>query len=147
MAAASFAGDRAGRARHAGNAELGRRRFGRDLIAHEPDVLRLGADEKDVMVGENLREPRVLGEKSIARMQGFGAGDFASPELRGDVEIGIARGRRPDANRFVGEFHVHRMGVGGRMNRHGRDAELLGDYDYDYEPLKRPRPCLREEVS
>ena len=32
-------------------------------------MLGLGADEDDVMFGENLREPRVLGEKSIARMQ------------------------------------------------------------------------------
>src|ERR1700730_1540699 len=125
-----IAGDRAGRARHAGDAVPGRRRSGLDLIAHEPDVRRLGADENDVMVGEDLREPRVLGEKSIARMQGFGAGDFASPEKRGDVEIGITRGGRPDTYRFVGEFHVHRMGVGRRMNRHCRDAELLGRAQY-----------------
>ena len=58
-----IAGDCAGRARHAGNAEPERRRFGLDLIAHEPDMLRLRPDESDVMVGKNLRESRILGRE------------------------------------------------------------------------------------
>src|SRR5208283_5376644 len=121
-----IAGDCAGRARHAGNAEPDRRRFRFDLIAHEPDMLRLRPDESDVMVRKNLRESRILREEPIARMQGLGAGDFTGREKGWNVQIGIARGRRPDAHRFVGELYMHRVSVGCRMNSHGRDSEFLG---------------------
>src|SRR5450631_961202 len=119
-------GDCPRRAWDARNSEPERRRFGRDLIAHEPDVFRLRADEGNVMVRENLGEPRILGKESIAWMQGFGAGDFAGGKKGWNVQIGIPGGGRPDAHRFIGELHMHRMGVGRRVNRHGRDAELLG---------------------
>ncbi len=112
-------------ARHAGNAEAPRRRLGLDLVAHQPDVLRLGADEGDVMLFENLGEARVLGQEPIARMYSVGAGDFAGGQQRGNVEIGIARRGRADADGLVGELHVHGVGVGGRVHGDRRDAELL----------------------
>ena len=77
------------------------------------------------MVGEDLGESRVFGQEAVARMHGVGAGDLAGREQRGDVEIGILRGRRPDADAFVGQPHMHRVGVGGGMHGHGLDAELL----------------------
>ena len=74
---------------------------------------------------EDFGEARVLGEEAVARMHRVGAGDLAGGEQRRDVEIAVARRRRADAHALVGEPHMHRVGVGGRMHRDGRDAELL----------------------
>ena len=90
-----------------------------------PDMLGLGADEGDAVLVENFGETGVLGQKAVARMHGVGAGDLAGREQGGHVEIGIARRRRPDADAFVGELDVHRLLVGGRIDRDGRDAQLL----------------------
>ena len=59
-------------------------------------------------------------------MDRVGAGDLAGREQGGDVEIALARRRRADADALVGEPHMHGIGIGGRMDRDGGDAELLG---------------------
>ena len=58
-------------------------------------------------------------------MHRVGAGDLAGGEQRRNVEIAVLGGRRADAHALVGEPHMHGVGVGGRMHRDGRDAELL----------------------
>ena len=121
-----FARDRPVGARHAGNAEPPCRRLGFDLVAHQADMLGLRADEGDVVLVENLGEARVLREETIARMHGVRAGDLAGGEQGGNIEIGIARGRRPDADGLVGELDMHGVGVGRRMHGDCRDAEFLG---------------------
>ncbi len=88
-------------------------------------MFRPRADEGDVMVGQNLGEPSVLGEKSITGMQRLGSGDFAGGKQRRNIEIGFACGGRPDADQFVGELHMHGVGVGGGVHRDRRNAELL----------------------
>ena len=118
--------DRAVGAGHAGDAEPRRRALGLDLVAHQADVLGLRADEGDAVLGENLGEARVLGEEAVAGMHRVGAGDLAGGEQGGDVEIAVARRRRADADALVGELDVHRLLVGGRIDRDRRDAELLG---------------------
>ena len=85
----------------------------------------LGADEMDVVLRQDLGEARVLGQKAVARMHGVGAGDLAGGEQRRDVEIAVARGRRPDADAFIGQPHMHGVLVRGRMHGDRRDAELL----------------------
>ena len=85
----------------------------------------LGADEADVVIGQNFGEFGVFRKKAIAGMDGVGAGDFAGGEQRGNVEIGLARRRRADAHRFVGELDVHGFGVGGRMDGDRGDSQLL----------------------
>jgi hypothetical protein len=47
-------------ARHHGNAEALGGLLGLDLVAHQADVLGLGADEMQIVVRENFRKPRVL---------------------------------------------------------------------------------------
>ena len=99
--------------------------LGLDLVAHQADMRGLRADEMDVVLVEDFGEARVLGQEAVAGMHGVGAGDLAGREQRRDVEIAVARGRRADADAFVGEPHMHGVGVGGRMHGDGRDAELL----------------------
>ena len=52
-------------------------RLGFDLVAHQPDMRGLGADEMDVVLGEDFGKAGVLREKAIARMHRIGAGDLA----------------------------------------------------------------------
>src|SRR5437763_1165430 len=104
------------RARHHRDAELLRRALGLDLVAHQPDVFRRRPDETDIVVGEDFGEARVLREKAVTRVHRVGAGDFASGEQGGNVEVAFARRRRADAHALVGEPHMHRVGVGGRVN-------------------------------
>ena len=57
-------------------------------------------------------------------MDGLGAGDLAGRHDGGNVEIAVARRRRPDAHAFIGEPHMHRFFIGRRMHGDGLDAEL-----------------------
>ena len=118
-------GDAAVGARHHRDAEPLGGALGLDLVAHQADVLGLRADEMDVVLVEDFGEARVLRQEAVARMHRVGAGDLAGGEQRRDVEIAVARRRRADADALVGEPHMHGVGVGGRMHRDGRDAELL----------------------
>ena len=69
--------DAAVRARHHRNAELLGGALGLDLVAHQADVLGLGADEMHVVLGEDFGKARVLRQKAVAGMHGVGAGDLA----------------------------------------------------------------------
>ena len=63
-------------------------------------------------------------EEADAGMDRVGAGDRRRREDRRNVEIAVARRRRADAHALVGEPHMHRVGVGGRMDGDGADAHL-----------------------
>ena len=125
LAGGDVVGDGALRARHHRDAEAGGGALGLDLVAHDADVLGARADEDDVVGGEDLGEAGVLRQEAVAGVDGLGAGDFAGGEQLRDVEVGFARRRRADADALVGEAHMHGVGVGGRMDRHGGDAQLL----------------------
>ena len=99
--------------------------LGLDLVAHDADVLGLGADELHVVVGEDFGKAGVLRQEAVAGMHGVGAGDLAGGENIGDVEIAVFRRRRADADALVGKTHVHGVGVGGGMHGDGRNAEFL----------------------
>ena len=80
----------------------------------------------------------VFGQEAIAWMDGVCAGDLAGRQQRGNVEIGIARGRRPDAHAFIGELDVHRLGIGGGMPGDGGDSHFHGraqDAQRDLAPV------------
>ena len=116
--------DRPGRARHQRQAELLGGLLGHDLVAHHADVLRRGADEGEAVRLDRFGEAGVLRQEAVAGMDGVGAGDGRGRQDRRDVEVAVARRRRADADRFVGQAHMHGVAVGGRMHRHGLDAHL-----------------------
>ncbi len=117
FSACGEAGDCAVGARHHRNAELLGRLLGLDLVAHDADVLGRRADEGDRVLLEDLGEAGVLGQEAIARMHGVGAGDLAGRKKARNVEIAVARGRGADAHAFIGEAHVHGVGVRGASAR------------------------------
>ena len=86
---------------------------GLDLVAHQADVFGLRTDEADLMFLENICETRVLGQKTVAWMNGVSASDFARRDNRGNVEITVARRWRADAYALIRKLDVHRVFVGG----------------------------------
>ena len=107
------------------NAELLSGALGRDLVAHQADVLGPRPDEVHVMLAEDFGKARILRQKAVAGMHGVGAGDLAGREQRRNIEVAVLGRRRPDADAFVGEAHMHGVFVRGRMDRDGRNAKLL----------------------
>ena len=93
------------------------------------------ADEMHIVLAEDLGEAGILREEAVARMHGVGAGDLAGREQRRNVEIAVLGRRRPDADALVGEPHMHGVFVGGRVHRHGRDAELLAGAQHPQRDL------------
>ncbi len=77
LARFGFVPDAALGARDAGDPETLSGALGFDLVAHHADVLGLRADEHDVVLLQDFRETRVLGQKAVAWMNGVGAGDLA----------------------------------------------------------------------
>jgi hypothetical protein len=83
------------------------------------------ADKGYAVRVENIGELRVLRQKAVAWMHRVRPGDFAGRDNLMDVEVAVARRRRPYANAFVGKPHMHGVLVCGGMNRHGLDPEFL----------------------
>ena len=88
-------------------------------------MLGLGADPDDVVALDDLGELGVFAEEAVAGMDRVGMADLGGRDDVGDVEIGFAGRRRADADRLVGEAHVHRLGVGGRMDRDRLDPHFV----------------------
>ena len=116
--------DRAVRALEHRQPGLAGRRLGGDLVAHPLHDLGRRADEGDALRGAGLGEGRVLGEEAVARVDRVAAGDLGGGQDVRDVQVRVARRRRADADRLVGQVDGQRVGVGRRVDGHGRDAQL-----------------------
>jgi hypothetical protein len=99
--------------------------LGLHLVAHGDDVLGLGPDPDDVVGLDDLGELRVFRQEAVARMDRVGVRDLGGRDDVRDVEVGFRGRGRPDAHRLVGEAHVHGVGIGGGMHRHGADAHFV----------------------
>ena len=102
--------ERAGRAGDQRQAELRGGALGLDLVAHDADMLGLGPDPDQVVALDDLGELGVFGQEAVARVDRVGVGDFGRRDDVGDVEIAVLGRRRADADRFVGQADVHRVG-------------------------------------
>ena len=71
------------------------------------------------------RQQRHEARAQAIRMHGLGAGLFRHLDHALDVEIAVARPRRAEQDGLIRHRDVHGIGVGGRMDCDGGDAELL----------------------
>ena len=71
-------------------------------------------------------------------MDRIGVGDFGGGNNCRNIEIAIARGGRADANGLVGEPDVHRICIGGGMDRNRLNAHFMRsavDTQRDFAPV------------
>ncbi len=129
--------------RHHGYAEFLHLRLRRQLVAHQPDMIRRRSDEADSVLLHDRREVRVFRQEPVARVDGVGVGDGGRGQNRRNVEIALARRGRADADAFIGETDMHGVLVRRRVHRHGlnphlvtgavdaeRDLAAVGDQDF-----------------
>ena len=73
----------------------------------------------------SVSEPRVFGEKSVARVDGTCPTLARGSDNRLDVKITLIHSGRTDADRFVGEMHRERLLIGIAEHRDGAQIEFL----------------------
>ena len=117
---------RTGRGGHAGL--FGQRPADR-LVGQRLHRARTGADETDVATLANLGEMRVLRKKTVAGMNRVHVRDFRRADDAVNAQITFRRRRFADANGFVGQLHVHGIGIRLRINGHGADVQFLAGAD------------------
>ena len=110
---------------HGGNTGFLHGFNGSDLVAHQTDGLRLGADKGEAGAFHAFGKIRIFGEETVTRVNGVGVGDFRRTDDRRDVQVGLGGRGRADADRFVGQPYVHQIPVSLGINRHGANAQLL----------------------
>src|SRR6056297_2188044 len=98
--------------------------LGSDLVAHDADMFGCGADEGQVMILHYLYEIGVLAQKTVTGVNRLCARHFAGRDDRRNGQVTLSRGRRPDADRFIGHAHMHRICVSGGVHRNGLDSHF-----------------------
>src|SRR5256886_13179744 len=96
---------------------LFRSRARRRFVAHLPDLIGGGPDERDVRRVHLLGELCVLSEEPVAGMDRIGAGDLGRGDETGNVEVAVAARGAADADVVVGEAHMPCLAV--RLRVHG----------------------------
>lgn len=69
------------------------------------------ADEGQAGCSHGLGEVGALGEEAIARMDGVAAGVFSRGDDAVGTQVGLGRGRRTDAHRFISKARVQAVRV------------------------------------
>ena len=94
------------------------------LAAHQRDGFRRRSDERQAGVAARGGEIFVLGEETVARMHGVGAGLLRGIDDRVDAQVAFAWSARTDGPRLVGEPHVQRGPIALRIHGSRRDAHV-----------------------
>ncbi len=109
--------------------------LGGDLRAHGADRFAVRADEGDAGVLAGRDQRFALGEKTIAGVDGRGAGAARGGDDGRGIEIGAGALGGADGVGGVGQAHVQRVAVGRGIDRDGADAEApagADDADRDF---------------
>ena len=112
---------------HHRHAEPGGRLARLRLVTHEADGFRRGADESQTFRLAGLGECRVLGEETVPRIDGVAAPALGDMQQRGNVQIALRRGRRPDADRVVRNPAMGRIAIGLGIDRGGFNSQSPAD--------------------
>ena len=110
-----------GDARHTG---LPHGADGGNLVAHQLDGFRLRADKDEPAFLHTLGEAGVLGQESVAGVNGHRVGHFGGGNHRGHVQVTVGGRRRADADGFIRQQHVLERGIRGGVRRNGLDPQF-----------------------
>ena len=95
-----------------------------DLVPHRCDVIGARTDEYEAVVLHHPCEGGVLREEAQSRMHRLRPGHVRSGEDGGHVEVAVLGRGGADADAFIGQPHVHRLRIGGRVHGDGMDAHV-----------------------
>ena len=113
----------AGHDRHAG---LLHQRLGAILEAHGADRARRRPDERDAGLRTGIGKIGVLGQKTIAGVDAFGARALGDLDQPGDREVAVARVGSAEQMGFIADAAMQRACVSGRIHTDGSDTKPLG---------------------
>jgi hypothetical protein len=88
-------------------------------------MLGLGPDEGIAVGVDDLGEAGVFRQEAIAGVNGLGARNLAGGDNLRDVQIGLGRRGRADADAFIGQPHPHGASIGFGMDRDRGNAHFL----------------------
>ena len=89
-----------------------------------------GADEFDTNGLADFGEVGILGEESIAWMDGVRPGDFGRAQDVGNISVAESGVRRPDADLLVGCAHMEARYIGLGKDGDGLDSKFLTGTNY-----------------
>ncbi len=144
----------AGHQRHAGGFH---QRLGGRLAAHGGDGAGRRADEGDAGRRAGFGKSRVLRQETVTRMHRLGPGGLGCGQDAVGTQVAVFWRRAADGHRLVTGHHMVGIGIGGRIHRHGADAQpaaggrhaagdltAVGNQDlleHGLVSIKRPRAC------
>jgi hypothetical protein len=97
----------------------------RELVPGRLEHVRARPDEHDARRLARPREPRVLRQEAVARVDRVRSRRDRGRDDRFGVEVTLGRARRPDPDCVVGQPSRYRVRIGVRDRQHGLDAEAL----------------------
>src|SRR5512143_1808606 len=97
---------------HAWDLGFDHRLLGGDLVAHQADVVGTRADEGEAGRFHALGKVGVFRQEAVTGVDRLGVSDLGGGDDRRHVQVALRRRCRPDAYRFVGQFHVLGVAVG-----------------------------------
>ncbi len=104
--------------------------FGRGLVAHLADGEGVGADKLEIHGSAGFGEQRVFREETVARVDGIRVDGQGRGQDVLVIQVALAGRRRADAEGLVGVADEQGFAVGGGVDGHGLDAQLLGGADH-----------------
>ena len=110
------------RHRHTGFACKGPRRV---FVAHRMHHAGGRTDKLNVATFTDFREMRVLGQKTVAGMNGIDVAYLGCAHDPVDLQVTFRTRWSANANRFVGQLHVKRIDIGFGINRERTNPEFL----------------------
>jgi hypothetical protein len=67
---------------------------------------------------------RIFRQEAVTGVDGIGLGNLGGRNDRRDVQIGFGGRWRPDADGFIGQPHMHGIGIGSAVHGHGANTHF-----------------------
>src|SRR5690606_16754278 len=87
-------------------------------------------DELDAVLLADAAELGVLAQEAVTGVDRIRVGDLGGGDDPRHAEVAVLAGRRPDADRLIGETHVQALAIRGAVHGHGLDTHLAAGADH-----------------